>query len=331
MLMIPLPFLFAAAALWALWVQWRGPTPPHVYLVLCLVLLALQMGLIGVRFGYGVGWLGLVQQAVAVIVPPLIWLAFVRPPVTAKLVLKGLPLVGLAGLAWLWPVAVDGYIALVGLGYAGALARLGLAGEAALPWVPFGQVLAVRRWIWAAAVLLVAAGLTDVAAGAAAVLGAAGWTGPIIAVVMVLGGVLALAILRRDGKMLPRSAGVRTDAGPVFARVEKLLTDGAFRDPDLTLQRIARKLTLPQRDVSRAVNDGAGVNLSQYVNGFRVQAACDALRQTDRPVTQVMFEVGFMTKSNFNKEFTRVTGVTPSVWRRKGVCPRPLPTAFYPG
>lgn len=317
MLMIPLPFLFAAAALWALWVQWRGPTPPHVYLVLCLVFLAVQMGLIGVRFGYGLGWLGPVQQGVAVLVPPLIWLAFVRPPMSARLVLQGLPLVGLAGLAWLMPVAVDGYIALIGLGYAGALARLGLAGEAALPWVPFGQVLAVRRWVWAAVVLLVAAGLTDVVAGAVAIMGAAGWTGRIVALAMVLSGLAALVILRRDRHSQRRSLPAQTDTAPVFARVEKLLTDGAFRDPDLTLQRIARKLTLPQREVSRAVNDAAGINLSQYVNGFRVQAACEALRQTDHPVTQVMFEVGFMTKSNFNKEFSRVTGMSPSTWRRK--------------
>lgn len=95
------------------------------------------------------------------------------------------------------------------------------------------------------------------------------------------------------------------------------MAEGAFRDPDLTLQRIARKLSLPQRDVSRAVNDCAGVNVSQYVNRFRVEAACLALRQTDQLVTQVMFDAGFVTKSNFNKEFSRVTGTSPSGWRRK--------------
>lgn len=28
-----------------------------------------------------------------------------------------------------------------------------------------------------------------------------------------------------------------------------------------------------------------------------------------------MFEVGFLTKSNFNREFLRVTGKSPSAWR----------------
>jgi AraC-like DNA-binding protein len=32
-----------------------------------------------------------------------------------------------------------------------------------------------------------------------------------------------------------------------------------------------------------------------------------------------MFEVGFQTKSNFNREFRRVTDMTPLAWReRKG-------------
>jgi AraC-like DNA-binding protein len=39
---------------------------------------------------------------------------------------------------------------------------------------------------------------------------------------------------------------------------------------------------------------------------------------TDEPVTQVMFEAGFQTKSNFNREFLRVTGMSPSDYRRSG-------------
>ena len=34
-------------------------------------------------------------------------------------------------------------------------------------------------------------------------------------------------------------------------------------------------------------------------------------------VTEVMFEVGFQTKSNFNREFRRVTDMTPIAWREK--------------
>ncbi|MBB5533605.1 AraC-like DNA-binding protein [Rhizobium giardinii] len=32
-------------------------------------------------------------------------------------------------------------------------------------------------------------------------------------------------------------------------------------------------------------------------------------------MTEIMFEAGFSTKSNFNREFRRVTGVSPSHYR----------------
>jgi AraC-like DNA-binding protein len=36
------------------------------------------------------------------------------------------------------------------------------------------------------------------------------------------------------------------------------------------------------------------------------------------PVTAIMLESGFGTKSNFNRELLRVTGITPSSYRRAG-------------
>jgi AraC-like DNA-binding protein len=32
-------------------------------------------------------------------------------------------------------------------------------------------------------------------------------------------------------------------------------------------------------------------------------------------VTTIMLDAGFQTKSNFNREFRRVTGTSPSLWR----------------
>jgi AraC-like DNA-binding protein len=68
--------------------------------------------------------------------------------------------------------------------------------------------------------------------------------------------------------------------------------------------------------VSRAVNRCHGVSVSQYVNGFRVKEAQRLLRDTEESVVQIALEAGFMTKSNFNREFLRVSGQSPTDWRR---------------
>jgi AraC-like DNA-binding protein len=41
------------------------------------------------------------------------------------------------------------------------------------------------------------------------------------------------------------------------------------------------------------------------------------LAETTTPVTEIMFDVGFQTKSNFNREFRRVTDMSPLEWRKK--------------
>jgi len=58
--------------------------------------------------------------------------------------------------------------------------------------------------------------------------------------------------------------------------------------------------------------------VSQIVNEYRIQDAIRLLKTTDLPITAVMFECGFQTKSNFNREFARVTGATLSDYRRLG-------------
>ncbi|MCF1465185.1 helix-turn-helix transcriptional regulator [Agrobacterium vitis] len=62
--------------------------------------------------------------------------------------------------------------------------------------------------------------------------------------------------------------------------------------------------------------DRCPVNVTMPVNAFRISEACDLLSETKKPVTEIMFEVGFQTKSNFNREFRRSTEMTPLEWRR---------------
>jgi AraC-like DNA-binding protein len=91
-----------------------------------------------------------------------------------------------------------------------------------------------------------------------------------------------------------------------------------FRDSNLTLARVAKRLSVPSRDLSGAINRVTAENFSRFINGYRIAYAKGALLETDLPVTEVMFEAGFLSKSSFNSEFRRVTGLTPSQFRTQG-------------
>lgn len=92
-------------------------------------------------------------------------------------------------------------------------------------------------------------------------------------------------------------------------------TKKPYLDANINIARIGRQLNVPARAVSVAVNRCLGQNFSQYINHHRIQEACRLLLETDLPVTDIQFEAGFQTKSNFNREFRRATGVSPSTYR----------------
>lgn len=110
---------------------------------------------------------------------------------------------------------------------------------------------------------------------------------------------------------------VTEEDGAIVARMTQLFEVTALhKDTELNLRRMARRLGLPDRSVSRAINKTQNMSVSQFVNGFRIRDAAQMLRQSDQTILQVSLSAGFMTKSNFNREFVRVMGQTPSQWRQ---------------
>ena len=100
----------------------------------------------------------------------------------------------------------------------------------------------------------------------------------------------------------------------IVARLELLMaTEKLYLNPDLTLTRLSRRLVVPVKQLSGAINRVTGENVSRYINKERVKAAQAAL-SNGQSVTDAMLSSGFNTKSNFNREFLRITDRNPSAW-----------------
>jgi len=52
--------------------------------------------------------------------------------------------------------------------------------------------------------------------------------------------------------------------------------------------------------------------LSKYINEIRIGYACKKLKEGDLTITQICYESGYNSLSNFNKQFKNITGKTPS-------------------
>jgi AraC-like DNA-binding protein len=107
-------------------------------------------------------------------------------------------------------------------------------------------------------------------------------------------------------------------------------------NPDLSLMALARKLGIPSKTLSAAVNLGHGENVARYVNCHRIEHACNLLL-SGQPVTSALYDSGFNTKSNFHREFHRIHKQTPTQWleragtlSHRGVLITPAETSSEP-
>ncbi|PZN98511.1 MAG: AraC family transcriptional regulator [Alphaproteobacteria bacterium] len=91
-----------------------------------------------------------------------------------------------------------------------------------------------------------------------------------------------------------------------------------WREPDLSLPRLARYLGTNTGRLSRAINTGLGVNFSAFVNGLRAEAVARVL--TGHPGADLLdlaFEMGFASKASFNRAFLARYGMAPSRYRQE--------------
>jgi AraC-like DNA-binding protein len=205
---------------------------------------------------------------------------------------------------------IYGVVMLLALYRGGELAHARLAaGEAPL-----------RLWQWVACSLLLS-GLSDLAIIAAVLAGYQTWIGWLVTVFSTasLAALGALMLAEEAASVAEPEEAQRppTEAdAALVARLEALMTDRElWRDADLTLSRVARRMAVPAKALSAAVNRVRGENISRVINRWRISHAAARL-QAGASVTEAMLDAGFNTKSNFNREFLRVMGQSPTDWRR---------------
>ena len=91
-----------------------------------------------------------------------------------------------------------------------------------------------------------------------------------------------------------------------------------YRDPDLTLGALAKRLEIPPVSLSQLINRETGGNFHRYINGLRIQEACRLLLDDPgKTVLEILYEVGFNSKSTFNSAFKAGTGMTPREYRAR--------------
>ncbi|KZB72417.1 AraC family transcriptional regulator [Thalassospira sp. MCCC 1A01148] len=299
-----------------------------------LLACAVQSVVVSIVHYYGVTELRLVQPITASVIPALAWVAFLEGGVHQRFQRSDIwhlaaPIV-MAGVVTIAPMLIDALLGglFVGYGLAILLVLHRQRNELAHTRLASGPVPAL---IWRViAIALIISAASDALISATLQLGAKDAPGIILSIFSSLAllaiGFLALspaiALAQDDdqqGQTEPDTGNHDPDipVTEIMEQLEELVSrEKLYLDPDLTLARIARRLGYPLKQVSTAINAVTGENVSRYINKYRIDHACRALDAGEN-VTNTMLASGFNTKSNFNREFLRITGKTPSQWQQK--------------
>lgn len=317
-------------------------TPTGQLMLLAIYALAISMLAIGLRWSLDALWLMRIAATASIASTVFLYLAFrsLERPLDPSLRRDGrhgivvalTALVALSAPAWL-----DWVLVPFKCGYAFLLIRQARKAPSSLQHTKLTWLEHTVRAMWLAAAFLLAGAVIDVVVTLDFILNDGRYAPTIVALVNLLSvffvgwiavqaglgstnyeasPTLAAALETKRPDRSSAHARTSDDDQALLATLNQLLVDEKlFADENLNLAKLARKVGEPTRSISRVINATTQQNVSQWVNAARIREACALLLNSELSVTDVMHQVGFATKSNFNREFKRATGSSPRTWR----------------
>lgn len=92
-----------------------------------------------------------------------------------------------------------------------------------------------------------------------------------------------------------------------------------FLNPSLTIQDVSNDIQIPVRDLSLLINHKLEQHFYDFINAYRIENAKNILKDVTKSkvtILEILYEVGFNSKSSFNTAFKKHTGFTPTDFRK---------------
>lgn len=112
--------------------------------------------------------------------------------------------------------------------------------------------------------------------------------------------------------MRPATGGLSPKV--LLRAIERLRSDS---DTDVSLDALASDAGLSRFHFCRAFKESTGLSPHAWLRQHRLKQAMNMLRDTDTSVVSVAAELGYASQTAFAAAFRRLTGETPTDWRRQ--------------
>jgi AraC-like DNA-binding protein len=105
-----------------------------------------------------------------------------------------------------------------------------------------------------------------------------------------------------------------------LALLEEKMRNGLYCEPNLTVSKLAEVINIPEHRLRRLINHYLGhQNISQYLNGYRIEEAKKRLADADLrhvSILEIAMDIGYVSLRPFNRAFKNRTDQTPSSYRQ---------------
>ena len=93
-----------------------------------------------------------------------------------------------------------------------------------------------------------------------------------------------------------------------------------YLDFELTLQKLCVQIERPEKELSILINHHMGKHFFDFINEYRIEHAKMILSNPDKKhqtILEILYQVGFNSKSSFYTAFKKITGKTPILYRKE--------------
>ncbi|MCW2472645.1 helix-turn-helix domain-containing protein [Elizabethkingia anophelis] len=127
-------------------------------------------------------------------------------------------------------------------------------------------------------------------------------------------------ILDINDKKYQKSGLTEDNIEDIHSRLTRLLdTEKPFVNPNLTLNELAKMLDVHANSLSQVINSKEEKNFYELINEKRISEFLGKISDPENKqytLLAIAFECGFNSKTSFNRNFKKHTGLTPSEYQK---------------
>lgn len=126
-------------------------------------------------------------------------------------------------------------------------------------------------------------------------------------------------IILEEKNSKPLAASEKQYNDELLKLQQYMIEEKPFLNPSLTIQDVSAAIKIPVRELSLLINHKLEQHFYDFVNTYRIENAMEILKDATKSkmtILEILYDVGFNSKSSFNTAFKKHTGNTPTSYRK---------------